>query len=141
VRFYQKLIIVSIGWGIWLGIIALLLVQYVPHRQIYDQTHSDTRRIFSNAYEIEITKDSYHRSFRWVPRDGKVQLFTKPNRGLVIVAVDVNASPLPVAPVPTFNVVMNGHKVVMPVHAGWRRLFFWYVRRRLRMATRHLHIK
>ena len=120
----RKSIILGIGLSIWLSIIVLLMVQYVPLRQVYDQTHNDTRRIFPKAYEIEITKDTYHRSFRWVLQDGYLQFFMKPNRGLSIVAMDVNASPLPVLPVPALIVTMSGQRVVMPIHAGWRRLFF-----------------
>lgn len=119
-----KLSIFGIGISIWLGAVALLMVQYVPTRQIYDQTHSDMRRVFPNAYAIEITKDAYQRVFRWVPQSGIMQIFAKPNRGLAVVAIDVNAAPLPVLPTPKFVVTMGGHKVVMPVHAGWRRLFF-----------------
>ena len=119
-----KLSIFGIGISIWLGAVALLMVQYVPTRQIYDQTHSDTRRVFPNAYAIEITKDAYHRVFRWVPQSGVIQIFAKPNRGLAVIAIDVNAAPLPVSPMPKFVVTMAGREVVMPVHAGWRRLFF-----------------
>ncbi len=122
--FFRKSIILGIGLSIWLSMIAILIVQYVPLRQVYDQTHNDTRRIFPNAYEIEITKDTYQRSFRWVPQDGYLQFFMKPNRGLSVVAMDVNASPLPVLPVPTLIVKMPGQRIVMPIHAGWRRLFF-----------------
>jgi 4-amino-4-deoxy-L-arabinose transferase-like glycosyltransferase len=104
--------------------VLLLIAQYVPQRQIYDQTHSDTRRIFPNAYDIEITKDTYQRVFRWVLQSGNVQLFAKPNRGLSVMAIDINAAPLPVSPMPTLAVTMNGHEVVMPIQAGWRRLFF-----------------
>lgn len=120
----QKLLILVIGISIWFGVVAALLLQYVPQRQIYDQTHHDTRRIFPNSYEIEITKDAYQRAFRWVPQGGFLQFFLKPNRGLSVIAIDVNASPLPVVPVPTLIVTMQGQPVVMPIHAGWRRLFF-----------------
>ena len=123
-RVYRSLIILGIGASLWLGIVAWLMVQYVPQRQIYDQTHYDTRRVFPNAYAIEITKDMYHRVFRWVPQDGIVQLFAKPNRGLVVVAIDINAAPLPVSPTPTLIVTVNHQPIEMPMHAGWRRLFF-----------------
>ncbi len=123
-RIVLKLSIFAIGISIWLGAMALLMEQYVPTRQIYDQSHGDTRRVFPNAYAIEITKDAYQRVFRWVPQSGIIQVFTKPNRGLAVMAIDVNAAPLPVLPTPKFVVTMGGHKVVMPVHAGWRRLFF-----------------
>jgi len=119
----RKLLMLVIGMIIWLGIVAILLMQYVPQRQVYDQTHADTRRIFPNAYEIEVTKDAYRRSFRWVKQDGYLQFFMKPNRGLSVVVFDVNAAPLPVVPVPKFNLTMHGNTVVMPIHAGWRRLF------------------
>jgi len=119
----QPLMLV-IGISIWLGIVAVLLMQYVPRRQVYDQAHSDTLRIFPNAYEIETTNDAYHRVFRWVPQGGYLQFFMKPNRGLSVIAMDVNASPLPVVPVPTLMVTMQGQRVAMPIHAGWRRLFF-----------------
>ncbi len=120
----RKSIMLVIGISIWLGIVAVLLMQYVPRRQIYDQTHSDMRRIFPNAYEIEITKDTYHRVFQWVPQGGYLQFFMKPNRGLSVIAMDVNASPLPVVPVPALIVTMQGQNIEMPIHAGWRRLFF-----------------
>ena len=119
----RKLLMLVIGMIIWLGVVAILLRQYVPQRQVYDQTHADTRRIFPNAHEIEITKDTYRRSFRWVKQDGYLQFFMKPNRGLSVVVFDVNAAPLPVVPVPKFNLTMHGNTVVMPIHAGWRRLF------------------
>lgn|GEM_PF-1508252 len=123
-RKYQGLLVVSIGIGIWLGIVGLLLVQYVPQRQIYDHTHFDMRRVFPNAFDAEITKDTYHRPFRWVLQDGIMQLFAKPNTGLSIVAIDLNAAPLPVSPLPTLKITMGANELVMPIHAGWRRLFF-----------------